>query len=481
MKLFNQRGEIQMLRTLGCADISENMRLAMLGKLDKSMFHLEPTRKALRRFQQIAKKKAQIMDWEDLIQDPGLSEEYRELFEDTDVLPCRSKKAAKRLVEQLDQYRKIRSLHAIGKKVAEALEGESVDVDEVFEEIGNDMNHANRNYSDDQKIYNFGVRGNMQKVINKVLYSPAERMYKTGYTDFDTHSGGLPTAGVMIIAATTSGGKSVTSTNLLSNLNNLNDISTVRITLEMSIEQEANRLMAMVTGAPFWKIKQGKLSKREKKELERKMLEWDELKQKAGTQFGLVAPTKAMTIDEILSMVRPFNYKVICLDYISLLDGVDDENQWRKLSEIAAICKRFSTATGTLIILLCQLDDTSNKLRYSKGIKEHCDVMWKWNYADEEVRAEKILHIKVDKNRDGELMPFDLKEEFDKMRVSNMDGSTTKRLDIDDDDDDDESSESALLSDDDDSKGFKRRKGSKGKGGKKAIKSKKKKKDFALE
>ena len=480
MKLYNQRGEIQMLRTLGSDTIPENMRLAILGKLDKSMFHLDPTRKALRRFQQIAKKKAQIMDWEDLIQDPGLSEEYRELFEESDVKPCKSKKAAKKLVEQLDEYRKVRSLHDMGVKIAKALEGESCDVDGVFEEIGNDMNHANRNYADDQKIYNFGVRGNMKKVLQKVLYSPAEKMYKTGYKDFDDHSGGLPTSGVMIIAATTSGGKSVTSTNLLANLNHLNNISTVRITLEMSIEQEANRLMAMVTGAPFWKIKQGKLTSREKKELERKMIEWDELKVKAGTQFGLVAPTKAMTIDEILAMIRPFNYKAVCLDYISLLDGVDDENQWRKLSEIAAICKRFSTATGTLIILLCQLDDTSNKLRYSKGIKEHCDVMWKWNYADEEVRAEKILHIKVDKNRDGELLPFDLKEEFDKMRVSNMDGSATKRLEAEDDDE--EESESDLLSDDSD-KGFKRRKKLKG-GGKKALKDKskkKRKKDFALE
>jgi len=483
MKLFNQRGEIQMLRTLGSDTIPENMRLAILGKLDKSMFHLDPARKALSRFQKIAQKKAQIMDWEDLLQDPGLSEEYRELFEETDVKPCKTKRSTKALVEQLDGYRKIRSLYDIGKKISEALEGESVDVESVFEEIGNDMNHANRNYSEDQTIYNFGLRGNMQKVLNKVLYSPAERMYKTGYKDFDEHSGGLPTSGVMIIAATTSGGKSVTSTNLLANLNDLNSISTVRITLEMSIEQETNRLIAMVTGAPFWKIKQGKLSKREKKELERKMLEWDALKLKAGTQFGLVAPTKSMTIDEVLSMVRPFNYKVICLDYISLLDGVDDENQWRKLSEIAAICKRFSVATGTLVILLCQLDDTSSKLRYSKGIKEHCDVMWKWNYSEEEVRAEKILHIKVDKNRDGELMPFDLKEEFDRMRVSNMDGSSTKRLDPSDDDDND--SDGSLLNDDAKKvkgKGFKRSKriGS----SKKALKdksSKKRKKDFALE
>lgn len=479
MKLFTQRGEVQMLRTLGCDKVPENVRLMLLGKLDKSMFHLEPTRKALSRFQQIARKKAQIMDWEDILNDPGLSEEYREMYEETDVKPCLTKKKAKALIAQLDEYRRVRSLYDIGKKISESLEGDSVDVEAMFEEIGNDINHANRNYAEDQTIYNFGVRGNMKKVLKKVLYSPAERMYKTGFKDFDDSSGGLPTTGVMIIAATTSGGKSVTSTNLLKNLNELNSISTCRITLEMSIEQETNRLMAMVTGAPFWKIKQGKLTKREKAKIEKQMMEWDEAKIKAGTQFGLVAPTRAMTIDEVLSMIRPFNYKAVCLDYISLLAGVDDENQWRKLSEIAAICKRFATATGTLIILLCQLDDTSNKLRYSKGIKEHCDVMWKWNYADEETRAEKILHVKVDKNRDGELLPFDLKEEFEKMRVSNMDGSATKRLEELEDDDDGRDAESDLLGDGD--SGFKRKGRRKASGGKKKALPNKKRKDYALE
>jgi replicative DNA helicase len=471
MKLFTQRGEIQMLRTLGSEKIPENLRLSLLGKLDKTMFHLEPTRKALSRFQQIAKKKTRIMDWEDLVQDPGLSEDYREMFEETDVKPCSSKKQAIKLIARLDEHRKVRFTYSIGKMISKSLEEDSVDIDALLDTIGNEVNHAKRNYTEDQVIHNFGIRGNMQKVIKKVLYSPSERMYKTGFKDFDNHSGGLPTEGVMLIAATTSGGKSVTSTNLLSNINELNKVNTVRITLEMSIEQEANRIMAMVTGAPFWKIKQGKLTSREKKKIEQQMEAWEDLKIKQGTQFGLVSPTKSMTIDEVLAMVRPFNYKVICLDYVSLLEGVDDENQWRKLSEITAACKRFSTATGTLLILLCQLDDISSKLRYSKGMKEHCDVMWKWNYSDQEVRAEKILHILVDKNRDGEIMPFDLKEQFEVMRVTNMDGSSAGITTIDEEDEDEDTSKIK----------FTRRK--KLTGGKHAIpkKPKRKRHDFALE
>jgi hypothetical protein len=52
------------------------------------------------------------------------------------------------------------------------------------------------------------------------------------------------------------------------------------------------------------------------------------------------------------------------------------------------------------------------------------EFMWEWNYSDQEVSAEKILHILVDKNRDCEIRPFDLKEQFEVMRVTNMEGNT---------------------------------------------------------
>jgi replicative DNA helicase len=67
-------------------------------------------------------------------------------------------------------------------------------------------------------------------------------MYKTGYKLYDDKNGGLPTTGVMLLAGATSSGKSVLSMNLMRQLHELNSIDVLKVTLEMTAEQEMNRI-----------------------------------------------------------------------------------------------------------------------------------------------------------------------------------------------------------------------------------------------
>lgn len=414
-------GELQLLRTVTNPKIEKRKRLTMLGQIQKNMFHHEFTETAFSRVLNMVQTRNHLMDWQELVRDPSLDRDARDLFEDTDVKPCRNPKAYAKLVEDIDQYRRRREVFDLVNEMADRMsEGESFDADELLEEATSRIGKIRENAIEEETMWNFGLNDNSDEIIERALFHPTEKMWKTGFKEYDDRNGGLPTTGVMIMAATTSGGKSVVSSNLEKNLALCNeDLRATKITLEMSEEQEANRILSMISGVDFSKIKRQQLSDREQKKIKKDMQEWRDKLKANNSQFSYLAGKKSRTIDQLLSMLVAYAFNIIIIDYISLLEGVDDDNQWRMLSSVARSCKVFASEHNCLIILLAQLDTESSKIRYSQGIKEHADVVWKWNYANEEVRATHVIPIEIDKVRDGELFTMPVAEDFSRMRVDN--------------------------------------------------------------
>lgn len=421
-QLYSTRAELAALRTITADIIPDKHRAAMLGKMDISFFHTPAARKAFKRVAKLTSAQQSVPTWDDLIDDPSFDSEVRDYLTEVDASPVTSPKKVKRLISRLDKYRQLRELYELVKEgVTYFDQKDELDPEELANSIADKLTHARKNHSVDQKIWTLGLKANAKDIIHQALYKPGERMFKTGYTEYDEKNGGLPTTGVMLLAGTTSGGKSVLANNLLSNLCLHNKkIRGIKITLEMTAEQETNRIMSMVSGMPFWKFKHRKLTKQEKKQADKAMIRYSKQLKANKSEFSWVSPEGSMTIDDVLNMVKPYDKNVIVLDYISLLEGVDDDNQWRMLSAIARKMKVYATENKALCVILCQLDSSTSQLRYSKGIKEHADVMWAWNYTSEEQRALKILPVKVEKARDGELFGLDLKDEFEIMRVSNL-------------------------------------------------------------
>lgn len=419
-QLFSQKAEMAILRTVCCDDIPEKYRAAFLGKLDQSFFNHKAAKRAYKRIATLTAKKQVVPDWDDLLDDPSFDSDVREYLESIEVEPITSKKKIRSVIERLDKFRKLRELFAVGSDIVTYFDqNDKYDPDELADDIASKIAHARKNFSKEQKIWTFGKGENIKKLVHDTLYKPRETMYKTGFTEYDKRNGGLPTTGVLLLAGTTSGGKSVLANNLLHNMTMLNKgISGIKITLEMTAEQETNRVMSMVSGVPFWKIKQQKLSDVEKRKIVKAMKSFSKKLAKQKSRFSYVSPEGGMSIDDVINMIKPFGYKIVVLDYISLLEGVDDDNQWRMLSAIARKAKVYATESKTLFVILCQLDSKSNQLRYSQGVKEHCDVMLAWNYTDEEQRALKILPIDVAKARDGELFRLELSDQFEVMRVT---------------------------------------------------------------
>lgn len=439
MQLYDQAMEERCIMTLTRADIPETVRSTLLGKLSKEFFHYPPCLAAFTRVDTLAKKRFIMVDFEELMSDPALDEDARDILRDSTEEPVRNKKKLRIMLDLLDSYRKIRIVYDLANKALDKIEGENVDIDKLLGEITNSLTNAQRNVGEEDAFVHFGKNGNAKQLIHDTVYKVAEQLTKTGFTEFDERNGGLPEEGVMLIAATTSGGKSVMLLKLLVNLYLLSKKKVGRISLEMGDIQESRRLSSMLSGVPFWKIKQNKTSPKEKERMLKALNDFYEFGEKNDCCFSSLSPTRGMSIDDALRVLKPFGFDAVGIDYASLLDGVDEDNQWKVLSAIIRKCKIFSREAKCLVIVLCQLDTDSDKIRYSRGMKEHADVVWQWNYSKKEQRELKLLPIDVTKARDGELIGFNLGERFDVMNVENLAGDgSLNSYSSDEDDQEDE-------------------------------------------
>lgn len=394
----------------------------MLSSVDETFFQYEPCLAAFRRLYKVAKTRSRILSYAELLADPALEEEHRDLLKENKVPVCKTAERAHRLIEKLDTYRKARSLWDIAKYIDKTINSSSVDVDDLMDKTTDMLTVARSRQQVHDLVHAIGRDANALGLVDDALSMEDEILYKCGFKDIDEKNGGVISVGVMLLAATTSGGKSTMLMNMLSNIYKLNKISVANVSLEMNERKITRRLLSMLTKIPYWKFVKKKLSDEERRQAKMAWKKFHRFGHNNDAQYAFICPKHSVSITQILTLLKPYNYKVIGIDYVSLLDGVDEKDQWKALSAIVRQCKIFSAENNCLVILLAQLDSDSDAIRYSKGMLEHADAAWTWNYYKPEQRESKILPIRQLKARDQELFPFELREMFEVMSVDNLDG-----------------------------------------------------------
>ncbi len=200
MLLFSQKSEIRCIKTLTDRKIPETIRSTLLGKLNESHFHFPPCKAAYNRISVVARKRLELVDSDDLLEDPALEEDYRDVLRGSDIKPCGSKSGINRLLERLNEYRKIRIVYEIANTTLTKLDSDNVDTDKLLNFITEKIVSANAEITDDEKMISFGNNSNSEAIVDDVLNKPTETLLKTGFSEFDTKAGGLPEEGVCCIA-----------------------------------------------------------------------------------------------------------------------------------------------------------------------------------------------------------------------------------------------------------------------------------------
>ena len=82
MQLYSRDAEIKCIATLTNPSVSEAKRLAFMGRLSKEFFYWPPCEAAFNRIDKIVRKKFNLVDFDDLMEDPALQEDFRDQLKD---------------------------------------------------------------------------------------------------------------------------------------------------------------------------------------------------------------------------------------------------------------------------------------------------------------------------------------------------------------------------------------------------------------
>jgi len=440
IKLFSPRLELRVLAEI-CNTPKSLATNYLLSRLTPNHFNYEPTVAGFNRIKKLLETTDSIPSYIELESDPTIDEDLREILSANEDKKNKLKDEdrAKSRFEVLDKYRKKREVYFLAKNTIEELKKSSVDIDNLLLKMSDKLAVARAAVNHQDELVHFGKGNNSSGVVKNVLFGESDPTIPTGFKTFDEKNGGFFKQSVAIMSSNSSGGKSVAALQVAVNMYYAG-FSTCVLSLEMSEKQYTARFLSNISGVEFSKIIHKKMDKKELKQVTKAYREFVEFGKKNNVRWTILAPKTGLSLDQLLMTVKPYKYDVITIDYLSLLEEADTDNQARALASITRRCKVFTQTAGCLMILLAQLSD-EGLIKYSRAIKENADHVWTWTYSDTE-RETHLITMRVDKGRNQVCFPFEVQEDYARMRlvdtgnVKDFDESTVESNHPNQDDDD---------------------------------------------
>ncbi len=416
IKHTNRDLEKLALRTI-CADQPASQFL--LGSVTEAHFGNPQLRGVYKRIANIARLKSQILTWPEILVDGTIPEAIRESLQSYDREIPVNIPNCRRLVAQLDHYRKLRVLYQTVKTVDEAFQNDKVeDVDALLQSVNEQLTMA-RSTKNETRLFHYGVGNNTTGIVKDILYGDNNKNYiPTGIQTFDRQNRGIFRGSLFTIAATTGGGKTTLALQLQHNFASFG-AKVCLVSLEMNETEIARRNLANWSGVNLSELLKGRDMRPEFKQKVQESYKARVVEMKTkGSRESVYVPDEDVGIEEIMFTLKPYNYDVVIIDYISLLKGADGDDQWRRLGAIARFAKIYANNTNTIVVLLAQLSD-EGAIRYSKAVQEHSSNFWAWIY-DQRARETGTIFVQQYKARNQKAFPFYLKEEFGTMVIRDL-------------------------------------------------------------
>jgi len=418
-KLLSLRAELKALRTI-CVDSDSRAAQFLLSKLNTDHFATGVGRAAFQRIQRYLKKDSMPPDWDELVTDPGLDQSVRDVLADCDIKVVKTKRITAKVVERLEEYRKLRMLVNIGKTLEQKLKSpDPVDTDSLIHDIQNRT--AGMNKTTAFKALHIGVGSNAEKHINRLLAGTAITYIPTGFDGFDSINRGIPYGACWVIGGETGAGKSLLLGQLADNMSQ-HGAKVAFVPLEMSNDEVLQRGLARKGDANMTDLLDpvNKLSNRARREIKERFMKHDERTRRRGGRVSYIEFDADVSIEVVLSTLKPFAYDVIMIDYIGLLEGLSGDDQWRMMTNASRYAKIWAKNNHCIVCLAAQLSE-EGMLRYARGIKENASFFWNWR-NDEHFKATGVAQMQQGKARQASDHTFYL--HFDKPKMTVKDATS---------------------------------------------------------
>lgn len=413
-KVVSVKAELAVLR--GMCHKDKKIAGTLIGAVDESYFYSPESVEIYRALLRNLGVEGERPSYRLLIEDPELSDEARKHFKDSEATLWSVADATK-ATKILNRYRQRRGIFNLANYLAESLKAGKVDVDEVLHKAATDINTTRASKSTENSFVHFGRNNSSMKIVNSLLDDDlSEDIIPTGIKVFDTQSGGVARGSLFTIGANSGGGKSTLASALAVNMAS-RGYKVVLVPLEMSKREMTARIMANVTKTDLTKILLQKMATSEKELVRKRFKRWLSKVRDKGGRYTIYKPEEDQTIEEVFASLSALDCDVVIIDYISLLKGVDGDDQVRALGQVARYAKVNADHTNRVNILLCQLNE-EGKIKYSRAISEHSANCWTW-MVPKDAKENGVATVKVEqqKSRNSMAFPFMLRILYNLMRV----------------------------------------------------------------
>ena len=197
------------------------------------------------------------------------------------------------------------------------------------------------------------------------------------------------------------------------------------ISLEMNRKETGRRVLSNLSGIPMQQINRvHEMSQADRRRLIEADRDFQSQVRKSCGRFTIITPEDDVSIDDVLTLLRPRGYDNIIIDYVGLLKGLDGDDQWRQMGSVARVGKRFAAANNSIVTLLAQLSE-EGVIRYSRTMQEHASLMWAFNRSQQDREAGTIT-VRQPKARNLKSFDFTLKTNYGVMRLEDVSPSDVK-------------------------------------------------------
>lgn len=242
--------------------------------------------------------------------------------------------------------------------------------------------------------------------LNEFLDPSKRAGIKTGYTEFDTMTGGLGEGQLFIIAARPAMGKTALAMNIAANVARQGKRVLV-FTLEMSSGSLLRRMVCAEARIDSQRFRAGKTTQDERRKMHTalgNMYEWPLFIEERG----------GITVERMTAVAKKREPALIVVDYLQLM-SVDAENRTQEVSKLSRELKLMAKELNCPVLVLSQLsrkvEERADKrpqlsdLRESGSIEQDADVV-AFVYREEYyVRDRSDLHglaeLIIAKQREG--------------------------------------------------------------------------------
>lgn len=401
----------------------------LLAELDSTYFGYKPARAILKRAKSLFAKRGKLPSCKTEAQDVALTEQSQiilQRFDKKDAIP--TKTDAEACIEVLKHWRVKRKFVNIATLVKDAFETGSDDEEGIATlSAAVDQEIISLKSAKDVKLYTVGNTDNSyaDSVVEEILYGTEKNLLPSGYDSFDRIAGGWGRGNLIILAASSGGGKSTVAMQSAINVYLKHKKSPAIISLEMDEKEYFERVLACISGVDYAAIREQKMTPSQRKKTEDAWKAFRKHGRENNCVFT-VFPVNNISSTEMRARLVTGGYDYWYIDYLNLLNPEDFEGQEAKqLGDMARFLKNTAGELKIAVVALTQISDDF-RVKYSRAVREHANFVLKWKY-DEDAEASHLLKIVFDKGRGSKREDFYLREDFPYMSVTDHNGVVEPR------------------------------------------------------